>query len=119
MEDTDWRALVASERAENQALRDKLKYFIKRNLALSSENRQRREYTNQLLRQVTWLVGELRKARTEERQVKERNRMVLRGLDNRQERERKLLEERDEALKLRDAAIRLLAESSISSTDKE
>jgi hypothetical protein len=86
VEDADWRALVAEERRVNEALRDRLLESHTRNRALVNENRSRREYTNQLLRQVTWLVSELKEARTELRTTRKHNKMLLDASRRRMER---------------------------------
>jgi hypothetical protein len=112
-------AVIASQVREIQALRDRLVGAQRRARDRLNEARSHKEYAKQLLRQVTWLVGELRESRTEQRRCLKHNQMLLRGFERYQERERVLREERDEAFKLRDAAVRLLAESSISSTEKE
>lgn len=86
MEDTDWRALVAEERQVNAALRARLLESNTRNRNLVNENKQRGEYANQLLRQVTWLVEELREARTELRTTRKHNKMLLDASRRRMER---------------------------------
>jgi hypothetical protein len=86
VEDTDWRALVAEERQVNAALRARLLESNTRNRNLVNENKQRGEYANQLLRQVTWLVEELREARTELRTTRKHNKMLLDASRRRMER---------------------------------
>lgn len=107
--------------AEITALKEAMARIYRRNRALMEENRKRAEYTNQLLRQTQWLVGELREAREEARTKQKFNQIYLKASGKHQEQIRLVQEERDEAFRVRDAALLLLAKaiSSSSNTEKE
>lgn len=114
-------AIIASQAREITSLKERLSDMYRRARALTNENQKRAEYINQLLRQTQWLVGELREAREEARTKQKFNQMYVKASGKHQGQLMSIEAERDEAFRMRDAALVLLAKASItsSSTEKE